>query len=82
MMTFVLRHSLFIPYCGVRKVLIYDMMESAQAVESYQPGFSFQDLAQCLAHSAKLPPFLKKLVFEYPVAMPPFLDCSECSSTM
>lgn len=27
MMIFVLRHSLFVSYCGVRKVLIYDMME-------------------------------------------------------
>lgn len=48
------------------------MMERGQEVEQDHPGFSFQDLAQFLAHSAKSTPFL---VFEYPVAMPTFLGC-------
>lgn len=44
--------------------------------------FSLQDLAPYLTHRAKEPPFPKKFVFEYSVAMPVLLGCMYSSVIM
>lgn len=63
---------------GLSKV--YDIVEGGKAQESDCPGFSFQDLAQCLTQI----PFLKKVLLDLlrssisltpPAALPTLLGC-------